>query len=186
MVKWLFSQWEHLNSRKASIYAGIFFIGQGPAFSSRNVEQVFVLISDPKRRPASKGFSVKRSTPVTAQDLIREEQSRVRVRLVKVVKTRLSKQVLFFMLVINHQTSGTITWELRYTVCSILLWLWVLVDRVEMLGRVGTLGWVSDGHWMQGTLKGKYHCTVDFLFDSFRNACLCLVHWIFYLTDAHF
>jgi len=25
-------------------------------------------------------------------------------------------------------------------------------------------------------LKGKYHLTIDLLFDRFRNACLCLVH----------
>jgi len=38
----------------------------------------------------------------------------------------------------------------------------------------------------QGTLKGKYHSTVDLLFDWFRNVHLCWVHWILYFTDAHF
>jgi len=35
-------------------------------------------------------------------------------------------------------------------------------------------------------LRGKYHCTVDLLFDWIRNVHLCCVHWISYCTDAHF
>jgi len=30
--------------------------------------------------------------------------------------------------------------------------------------------------YKQGTLKGKYHCTVDLLFDWFRNVPLCWVY----------
>jgi len=35
----------------------------------------------------------------------------------------------------------------------------------------------------QGTLRGKYHCTVDLLFNWFSNVPLCCVHRILYCTD---
>jgi len=43
--------------------------------------------------------------------------------------------------------------------------------------------WSTVGHFMSKTiclsrehLRGKYHCTVDLLFDWFRNVPLCWVH----------
>jgi len=39
---------------------------------------------------------------------------------------------------------------------------------------------------LQGTLRGKHHCTFDLLFYWFRNVRLFWVMWILYCTDAHF
>jgi len=35
-------------------------------------------------------------------------------------------------------------------------------------------------------LKGKYHCTVDLLFDQFRNVRLCSTNFSAPSTNAHF
>jgi len=35
-------------------------------------------------------------------------------------------------------------------------------------------------------LRRKNHCTVDLLFDQFRNVPLCLVHCILYCSNTHF
>jgi len=35
-------------------------------------------------------------------------------------------------------------------------------------------------------LKGKYHCTVDLLFDQFRNVALCSTKFSSTSTEAHF
>jgi len=39
---------------------------------------------------------------------------------------------------------------------------------------------------LQGTLKGKYHCTVDLLFDWFRKVRLCSTKFSAPSTETHF
>ncbi len=36
---------------------------------------------------------------------------------------------------------------------------------------------------IQGILKGKYHCTVDLLFDWFGISCMTTDHFCFYLQN---
>jgi hypothetical protein len=36
----------------------------------------------------------------------------------------------------------------------------------------------------QGILKGKYHCTIDLLFDWFRISCMTTDNFRFYLQNS--
>jgi hypothetical protein len=45
-------------------------------------------------------------------------------------------------------------------------------------------GWgANTGYFCQGILKGKYHCTVDFLFDWFGISCITNDIFLIFKTD---